>query len=233
MSATLLLKLDAPMQAWGAESRFVRRQTRTEPTKSGVVGLLAAALGRSREADISDLAALRFGVRTDQIGAIERCFQTEVDWRSGKAMPLTERFYLSDYKFVAGVEGPREQIELLAHAVNHPVYPLFLGRRSCPPGSRIGLPVVEHDLRTALATTPWTAALWYRKKQRTSVRLTIALDAQPGAAEEYCRDQPVSFQQSNRVYQLRGITREEITVENPDGYTPAQSHDPFALLGEQ
>ena len=44
--ATLLLRLAAPLQAWGADSKFETRKTGREPTKSGVIGLLAAALGR-------------------------------------------------------------------------------------------------------------------------------------------------------------------------------------------
>lgn len=43
--ATLLLRLAAPLQAWGADSKFETRKTNREPTKSGVIGLLAAALG--------------------------------------------------------------------------------------------------------------------------------------------------------------------------------------------
>ena len=46
--ATLLLRLAAPLQAWGADSKFETRKTGREPTKSGVVGLLAAALGLRR-----------------------------------------------------------------------------------------------------------------------------------------------------------------------------------------
>lgn len=43
--ATLLLRLAAPLQSWGSDSKFETRKTGREPTKSGVVGLLAAALG--------------------------------------------------------------------------------------------------------------------------------------------------------------------------------------------
>ena len=73
---TLPLVLAGPLQAWGSSSRFARRGTENAPTKSGVVGLLAAALGRERTADVSDLAALRFGVRVDQPGTRVRDYQT-------------------------------------------------------------------------------------------------------------------------------------------------------------
>lgn len=47
--ATLLLRLAAPLQSWGSDSKFETRKTDREPTKSGVVGLLAAALGLRRD----------------------------------------------------------------------------------------------------------------------------------------------------------------------------------------
>lgn len=59
--AVLLLRLCGVMQSWGTDSRFLVRKTDPEPSKSGVVGLLCAALGRGRGEDISDLAALRMG----------------------------------------------------------------------------------------------------------------------------------------------------------------------------
>ena len=41
----LLLWLEGPMQSWGSDSKFGRRDTQTFPTKSGVMGLLCSALG--------------------------------------------------------------------------------------------------------------------------------------------------------------------------------------------
>ena len=61
--ATLLLRLAAPLQAWGADSKFETRKTNREPTKSGVIGLLAAALGLRRDESegLARLTGLRFG----------------------------------------------------------------------------------------------------------------------------------------------------------------------------
>ena len=56
---TLLLRLQGPMQSWGTTSRFDERDTQLEPSKSGVLGLICAALGRDRKEDIQDLADLR------------------------------------------------------------------------------------------------------------------------------------------------------------------------------
>ena len=63
--ATLLLRLAAPLQSWGADSKFETRKTNREPTKSGIIGLLAAALGLRRDdaAGLARLNGLHFAVR--------------------------------------------------------------------------------------------------------------------------------------------------------------------------
>ena len=65
--ATLACVIDAPLQSWGASSRFQRRETESLPTKSAMVGLLAAALGIDKSdpdeaGQLAPLAALRFSV---------------------------------------------------------------------------------------------------------------------------------------------------------------------------
>jgi CRISPR system Cascade subunit CasD len=68
------LRLEGPMQSWGNHARGANRAhrtTHTRPTKSGVVGMVANALGRDFSDCISDLAALGFGVRADVPGRLE------------------------------------------------------------------------------------------------------------------------------------------------------------------
>ena len=89
------------MQAWGDASRFSRRDTRMVPSKSGVLGLLAAADGRRRTDPIEDLARLRFGVRVDQPGRLQRDFQTAINWETTHSMPLSYRYYVADAVYVA------------------------------------------------------------------------------------------------------------------------------------
>jgi len=73
---TLLLRLAGPLQSWGTSSRYTERDTGLEPSKSGVVGILAASLGRTRDMPLDDLAVLRMGVRVDQEGVPGYDFQT-------------------------------------------------------------------------------------------------------------------------------------------------------------
>jgi CRISPR system Cascade subunit CasD len=149
---SLVLRLAGPLQSWGGPSQFNRRATTGEPTKSGIVGLLAAAQGRRRHDPIEDLLALRLGVRTDQAGSLLRDYHTVSDQRHrpllsaqvnakgaqkqttpAKFTHVTERFYLQDAVFVAAVSGPAGPLAALAAAVSHPSFPLALGRRACPP----------------------------------------------------------------------------------------------------
>ena len=88
--AVLVLRLAGPLQSWGRHSTFHRHDTHSEPTKSGVIGLLAAAAGRPREADITDLCDLRLGVRADQPGSLLRDYHTVSDYR-GRPLPTATR----------------------------------------------------------------------------------------------------------------------------------------------
>ena len=72
---TLLLRLSGPLQSWGADSLYDNRNTDYYPTKSGVIGLIAAALGLKREDSLEKLNTLKFGVRIDCQGEYMKDFQ--------------------------------------------------------------------------------------------------------------------------------------------------------------
>ena len=132
--ATLLLRIAAPLQSWGIDSKFDIRRTEAEPSKSGIIGMIASALGLRRDSEeIKSLSdALRFGVRTDKPGKLLRDYHTVR--KGGKTTYVTNRYYLSDAAFLVALESSDEKLlSKIQHALSHPVYPLFLGRRSCPP----------------------------------------------------------------------------------------------------
>ncbi|PRX95413.1 type I-E CRISPR-associated protein Cas5/CasD [Allonocardiopsis opalescens] len=234
--SVLMLLLAGPLQAWGASSRFARRSTEHAPTKSGVIGLVAAAQGRQRTADLADLAALRFGVRVDQRGTRIRDFQTASHFATGQAMPLSERYYLADAVFVAAFEGDDALIADLDRAVREPRFLPFLGRRSCPPSRPINLGVrVGKPLEEALADEEWHAAEWYRRgrAEEAYVRLDTFVDARPEHGRpDTLRDHPLSFDPLHRRYALRGVHPDTVEVPNP-GFRARRTvpeHDPMATL---
>jgi len=231
MSSVLTLRLAGPLQAWGVSARFTRRTTENAPTKSGVVGLLAAAQGLARDADLSQLAALRFAVRIDQPGTRVRDFQTAHHLDTDESMPLSERFYLADAVFVAAVEGDAALIGDLFGAVKAPAYLPYLGRRSCPPSGPVELGV-HHDttLNQVLADEPWRAAEWYQHKHPDQATVRLSVLAEPAAGTpagaqgvDSWRDQPVSFDPRHRRHALRTVVTSTVTVTNPHARAPQPS----------
>lgn len=159
MTATLLIPLVGPLQAWGLDARFDLRQTAAEPSKSGVLGLCCAALGRDRSEAIDDLAALSFGVRVDREGRLTRDFHTAkgVIGASGTDLRtvVSNRWYLAQAVFLAGLEGSRPLLEAIHAALHRPHWPLVLGRNSCPPTVPPSSgAIVELTLQDALLQAP-------------------------------------------------------------------------------
>ena len=205
--STLLLRFAAPLQAWGTNSKYDIRKTDREPSKSGVVGFLAAALGRKRNEPLDDLNQLRLGVRVDQEGSILQDFHM---FHAEKSSYVTRRYYLSDAVFVVGLESQDEEfLNQLEYAVRHPAYPLFLGRRSCPPCGKIVLGVRSKlDLEEALREESWQASEWKMRKERAAeVHLRLVLESSDGRVVR--QDYPVSFNPKKRLYEYRGIREED------------------------
>ena len=214
--STLLLRFAAPMQAWGADSRFDIRKTNREPTKSGVVGLLAAALGLQRDAPLNELTALRMGVRVDQEGVLLRDFHMV---HGEKSSYVTTRYYLCDAVFLVGVFSEDEVLmRRLEEAVRNPAFPLFLGRRSCPPEGRVCLGLREMTLEDALTSEPSLAA--HGAVQQTE-RLRMVLEDPRGTAR--LRDMPISFSPFDRQYGYRAAR--ETWLDQP-----TNEHDPMREL---
>lgn len=221
----LLLRFSGPLQSWGDSSRFTTRGTRRMPTKSGVVGLLAAALGRTRGESVADLATLELGVRADQPGRVVRDFQTERSLDGRAVMPLTNRLYLADAKFLVALGGPDDELAGIELALRAPRWPLYLGRRSCPADQPILLGLAGDrydDVREALRSEPWLAADWYRRRYPTTSELEAACDARDGEVCESHADVPLSFG-SDRRYMCRPVTR--FFVANPDYSTLETASD--------
>ena len=159
--ATLLLRLAGPMQSWGTTSRFDERDSQLEPSKSGVLGLLCAALGRDRAEPLDDLAALRMGVRVDREGLLMRDYQTATGVLiAADAKPdirrtvVSPRYYLADAAFLVGLEG--SDTALLAAcqtALQAPCWPLALGRKSYLPSLPVWLDQGAAIQSGALAST--------------------------------------------------------------------------------
>lgn len=215
---TLLLRLAGPLQSWGVDSKFEIRQTENEPTKSGVIGMVAAALGRRRDEPIDDLASLNFGVRVDRPGVLLRDFHMARVMKTAKKTEsyVTYRYYLSDAVFLAGLESDDDGLlEKIEHALSNPVFPLFLGRRSCPPTLPIVLGTRQASLLDALRNEPPLV------KGRDKMR--IRYDSPSGRAMKH--DMPISFDVRHREYGYRHEAEDWVSISSDK-----DEHDPMAEL---
>lgn len=222
----LLLRLAGPMQSWGSQSRFSHRDSDLEPSKSGVIGLLCAAMGIPREDNfrLARLAALKMGVRVDQQGTLKRDYQTaggthrnDDDYGvitakgDSKKTVVSERFYLADACFLVALLGEAAILQEIQHALEEPVWPLFLGRKAFPPGLPAFLPdgwLPDCDsLEGGLIAYPF---LLLDRESPQEVRTVI--EAEYGTGDSVRQDQPQSFVSSRRRFTVRHVVNGMIRV---------------------
>lgn len=233
---TLVLRLAGPLQSWGVTGRFTERDTAPYPTKSGVIGLLASALGRDRGADITDLVGLRFGVRVERAGVPLADLHT-VSRYDRSTLPgadtstyrdnitkVTHRHYLSDAVFLVGLSGPREFLDALSAAVTAPAHFLFLGRRSCIPVGRLDLGVHDGDLGGVLETMAWEGAVHPGDRPTHKLHLIV----EDPAGEEVVNDVPTNFHPQRREARSRRVSHRR---RFPPSIGEATDHDPFSTIG--
>lgn len=221
----LLLRLAAPLQSWGEHSAFTERDTNPYPTRSGLVGLFAAAHGRPRGAPLDDLAQLRLTIRVDRPGEQIIDFHTVGGGVPPKQTPPTaegtrrpdgtgtivsRRHYLTDAAFTVAVSGPDTVITSLASALQTPVWAPYLGRRSCPPEQPLLITGPVDDPESMLRTVPID-----RRSTAPTVRVTFIYDHHPDGTPTPSRtelnDLPVSFAPEHRLY--RTAPRYVVPVE--------------------
>lgn len=177
MSRILLIRLEGPLQAWGAPAIDTTRPTHPFPTLSALAGLIASALGwryRDGERTTQLQDALSYAVREDRPGTVLWDFQTAdlerigssgwtrwgVEKRGGgksrEGTQILNRQYLADASFLVAAEvGSSAPIgaDEIHDALSTPARPLFLGRRSCPPSEPLAQGCVDADSPYELLAT--------------------------------------------------------------------------------
>lgn len=147
--SVVLMTLEGPFQAWSLGA-YQHRPTQLHPTKSGIIGLVAAACGYERN-QLHGLDKLRYGVRVIKPGIPMTDLQTTGwDPERSKPGPLTRHGYLMDAEFLVGIEANQTGCRLIDHAMRHPVYAPYLGRRDCPPAGPIPVQITDLTLEQAL-----------------------------------------------------------------------------------
>ena len=148
------LYLDAPLQSWGYQSKFDRRTTLSYPTRSGVVGMLSAAMGIQRDGreELEELATLGIQVVVYRQEGRLTDFHTVGGGWSKKENPgnivlrasgkpgdtvVTYREYLESARFGVVLSAEADLIGRAADALKHPVWGVWLGRKACIPASSV------------------------------------------------------------------------------------------------
>ena len=155
-SPILLLRLEGMLQSWGERSRFNQRDTAFMPTKSGIIGLIACAMGLERGSpQIVNLCnSLKMSVRADRPGVLLRDYHTvmgNIMTASGKlrgkvnedSTIVTARHYLQDASFLVALSGDEDILERCNQALQSPVWQIFLGRKSCVPSCPVSIGIVR------------------------------------------------------------------------------------------
>jgi CRISPR system Cascade subunit CasD len=220
------------MQSWGTSSRFDQRDTGKEPSKSGVIGLIAAAMGINRDnwTDLEPLTHLIMGVRHDRPGVPKRDYQTagcvtsdtiiKADGKPSKDGVVSQRFYLADAAFLVGLQGEDRVLLHKAHdALCNPVWSLGLGRKSYAPSEPIWLEngVQDDSLREVLTRWPWIASP--RKWEEPPEKMVVSFESKDGSGT-LKMDQPLSSF-AERRFGARFVRSEWIIFPQEVAHVPA------------
>lgn len=210
---TLLLWLEGPLQSWGCGSLFYRRATMPFPTKSGILGMICAAMGRQGEqrellalfAPLK-LSIVSFGKEGQDISILTdfhmvgsnyddkdpwelRCIPKTYDGKKavGGGTKLTHRQYLQNAKFAVIVEIPDGIENELTDGFCSPVFDICLGRKNCPPADIVFRGIFETQ------TMALAAAFSIAEEKG----LTKLFSVEDGYSEEYetidISDVPICF----------------------------------------
>lgn len=149
-SKFLSLRLEAPMQSWGASSKFQGyRGTLPFPTRSGVLGMVCAALGldRGSQGELEFLDKVKvLKMKVFSSGSRPTSIIEDYHTVSGASTPkgkvrsdviITRRSYLVDAKFAVVFQGDSELLEKISSAIRNPVWNMCLGRKSCIPTASV------------------------------------------------------------------------------------------------
>ncbi len=152
----LLFRLYGPLASWGEIAVGATKHTASYPSKSAIVGLMAAALGIKRS-DVDSQQQMQQGYAIavevysqgsllrdyhttqvpDSVGKV--CYRTRRDelvlGKERLGTILSTREYRSDALALVAVKALANapyELPTIQHHLSHPKFYLYLGRKSCP-----------------------------------------------------------------------------------------------------
>ena len=225
------------LQSWGCnESMTSRRQTLRFPTKSGIIGMFASALGLERDMSnedkigigLNDLRSLEFGIRIDDDGTIGRDYRTmheydyNVDMKTGlihgrkfsrKPSEISERNFIMDAVFIVAVRGTDEIINRIHDSLNNPHYALYYGRKEFPASFDMLMNIkmdnfLDVPIMTAFENEP--------SHSRSNINRSLRVIIDDNTSNDYIMDDPVSFDMNDRKYNRRYVRFDTVVPAGSD-----------------
>jgi CRISPR system Cascade subunit CasD len=210
----LALRLDGPLQSWGFDSQYNRRNTGLMPTKSAIAGMCCAAMGLPRGSDKEQEFLTKFGmVRMTTIAIPKQWTKKDLPVRrlqdyhtvqntrraSGALNTdcvLTHRQYLTDAVFGVLLEGPAVVLAEISEALADPKWGIWLGRKTCIPSTPV-LVGMSETRDNALRLLVGERALESFTRQEEAENFAEGRDSIP--------DTPVSFATDRRLFSPRRV----------------------------
>ena len=205
MTSYLVFRLYGPLCSWGEIAVGESRHSADHPSRSALLGLFAAALGIERDAEEEHRAlseAWRFGVKLLSPGTLLRDYHTvQAPRRQKNVRHLTRRsellasdvntllstreYRMDSVSVIAAELNPeaRQQtrwtLEAMQAALERPCFPLYLGRKSCPPALPLAPRIVHAtSLRAALDAQQFPLAGLRRERPvKNSAQLAYSLSS--------------------------------------------------------
>ncbi len=210
----LALRLEGPLQSWGFDSQYNRRNSGLMPTKSAIGGMCCAALGFPRGSSAEQDFLDKFGaVRMTAIAIPKQGTKRELPVRrlqdyhtvqntrraSGALNTdcvLTHRQYLTDASFGVLLDGDSVLLGQVASALANPKWGIWLGRKTCIPSAPVllGLASVRED---ALHLLIGNQSIESFTRQEDVESFSEGRDSLP--------DTPVSFASERRLFSPRRV----------------------------
>jgi CRISPR system Cascade subunit CasD len=209
----LALLLEGPLQSWGFDSQYNRRNTGLMPTKSAVVGMCCATLGFPRGSSEEKALLDRFiNVRMTAIAMPRKGGNNELPVRrlqdyhtvrntktaegKNKDCHITHRQYLTESSFGVLLEGDSTLLKQVAAALENPVWGVWLGRKTCIPTAPV-LAGLKTDRNAALQLLIGERPLESFTRQEDVDNFADGRDSLP--------DMPVSFATERRLFSPRRV----------------------------